>query len=210
MPAILEAKRWLLRGDLGKVYSIISQECSMLGGERPGTMPGIPAPSLIAPDTWRADFKKMGGGELIDTGYHPTYRLLYLAGEKPANVMAVTGRYRQAQLPAEDTATVLVRFPSGTNGTIRTSWAHEMPANHHAFHIIGEKGQIYGGGSTVYFKPNGWHPARFEGPAVETVSAEVDHFATCLLEGRTPIQTHEDGIAVLRLITEAYKNAPKW
>ena len=207
MPAILEAKRWLLRGDLGRVYSITSQDCFILGGERPGTMPGLPVPSPIAPDTWRADLKKMGGGELIDTGYHPTYRLLYLAGEAPAQVKAVTGRYRQAQLPAEDTATVLVKFPSGVTGTIRTSWAHEMPADHHAFHIVGEKGQLYGGGSTIYFKPNGWQPARFDGPEVETLSAEVAHFVMCLLENRRPVQTHEDGIAVLRLITAAYEDA---
>ena len=35
---------------------------------------------------WRSDVKQTGGGELIDTGYHGTYRLLSLAGSGISHV----------------------------------------------------------------------------------------------------------------------------
>ena len=38
--------------------------------------------------SWRANKATQGGGELIDTGYHPTYRLMYLAAAKPAAASA--------------------------------------------------------------------------------------------------------------------------
>ena len=33
---------------------------------------------------WRGQAATSGGGELIDTGYHPTYLMLHLAGATPS------------------------------------------------------------------------------------------------------------------------------
>ena len=79
-PAVAEAKKLLLDGLLGRVYTIISQDCFILGGPPLGSIPGTVVPSPIQPGSWRASRATMGGGELIDTGYHPSYRLLFLAG----------------------------------------------------------------------------------------------------------------------------------
>ena len=37
---------------------------------------------------WRASAATSGGGELIDTGYHPTYLMLHLAGALPVEATA--------------------------------------------------------------------------------------------------------------------------
>ncbi|MEZ4680578.1 MAG: Gfo/Idh/MocA family oxidoreductase [Caldilineaceae bacterium] len=71
---------------------------------------------------WRNDPAKMGGGELIDTGYHPTYRLLFLAGKQPTAVSAMLGTYR-LPLAAEDTALASVMFEDGMIGQVFSSWA---------------------------------------------------------------------------------------
>lgn len=208
MPCTFEARRWVANGWLGKIYAIISEDCFIMGMERPGSQPGLAPPSLIAPGTWRAKRETMGGGELIDTGYHPTYRLLYVAGAEPVAVKAVTGKYRNPHMDGEDTATVLVAFENGVTGTIRTSWAMSVPAGHHQIHVIGERGEVYGSGGTVYFKPALWtEPAKLCLECPNTFSAEIAHFVESIETGRPPVQTHEDGIRVLKVILEAYRNA---
>ena len=65
----------------------------------------------------------MGGGEVIDTGWHATYRLLALADDRPVEVTAMMDRFAVKQLTTEDTGVLLVRFASGAIGEIITSWA---------------------------------------------------------------------------------------
>ena len=60
-----------------------------------------------------------GGGELIDTGYHPTYLLLHLAGGEPAEVTAMLCKHRLTFMEGEDSAQVVVRFANGSVGAMR-------------------------------------------------------------------------------------------
>src|SRR5436190_3866698 len=66
MPVVQEAKRMIDAGELGKIYWLRSQDCFRAGGEGANPFAG----------SWRANLKTQGGGELIDTGYNPSYRLL--------------------------------------------------------------------------------------------------------------------------------------
>lgn len=207
MPAFCEAKRLLNDGALGRIYTVLSQDCFVMGLPPPGVLPDTPGTSPVAAGTWRADREKMGGGELIDTGYHPSYRLLYLAGETPADVFAITARHRLKDMEGEDTALALCRFPSGATGEVRTSWAMELPSGHSLFHVIGERGELYGSAERLFFQPNRMKPATLEFPAVDTFVAEIRHFVECLETGRKPVQTHADGIAVLEFISRAYEFA---
>lgn len=207
-PAVAESKRLLDDGLLGRVYTILSQDCFILGMPPLGSLPGTVVPSPIKPGSWRASRATMGGGELIDTGYHPSYRLLFLAGGEPLTVAAVLGKYRQAQLEGEDTATVLTSFAHGITGMVRTSWAMELPHGHHQVHVIGERGQLFGTGSDLYFKPSrAKEPSHYALPQVDTFGAEVGHFVECIEQKKMPIQSYKDGIAVLRMIRRAYESA---
>lgn len=205
MPALAEAKRLLNDGALGQIYTIISQGGFIVGQPPPGSPPEINgSQEPVRPGSWRADPAQMGGGELIDAGYHPSYRLLYLAGERPVEVIAMTARHRVQHLKAEDTAVVFCRFPSGATGMVRTSWAMEIPAGHHPFHVIGEKGELFGGNRKLYFQPTHMQPAHIQFPEVDTFLLQIRHFVECLESGTQPIQIYTDGLAVVDLIFRAY------
>src|SRR5687768_5329661 len=144
MPVVQEAKRMIDAGEIGNALWLRSQDCFRAGGEGGNPFKG----------SWRANLKTQGGGELIDTGYHPSYRLLYLAGARAAEIRGTMGRYVQP-IEGEDTASVGVRFENGAIGEILTSWAFPNPYGTHQIHVIGEKGQIFGSESTLYHLPSG-------------------------------------------------------
>ncbi len=200
MPVVQEAKRMIDAGEIGKVLWLRSQDCFRAGGEGGNPFKG----------SWRADLKTQGGGELIDTGYHPSYRLLYLAGSPAVSIHGQMGRFVQ-QIEGEDTASVQVRFASGALGEILTSWAFPLPYGTHQIHVMGEKGQIFGSENTLYHLPKGsTEPTKRTFDAVDTFEAEIGHFADCLREGKRPIHGVEEGRAVLELILNASKNADGW
>src|SRR5215213_10265260 len=200
MPVVQEAKRLIDGGEIGRVLWLRSQDCFRAGGEGGNPFKG----------SWRANLKTQGGGELIDTGYHPSYRLLYLAGSPAVSIHGQMGRYVQ-QIEGEDTASVQVRFASGALGEILTSWAFPLPYGTHHIHVMGESGQIFGSENTLYHLPKGaTEPTKRTFDAVDTFEAEISHFADCLCEGKRPIHSVEEGRAVLELILNASKSAEGW
>jgi predicted dehydrogenase len=197
MPVVREAKRMIESGELGAIRWIRSQDCFAAGRSR-------------AEWGWRATLATQGGGELIDTGYHPSYRLLHLAGAPVRKVHSVMGRFREP-LDGEDTASVQVEFENGILGEIFTSWAMNLPYGTHQIHVIGEKAQIFGTENDLYLLPTGsTEPVHRAFEAVDTFEAEIRHFAECILEKKRPLHSVEEGRAVLELILEASKSAAGW
>jgi len=197
MPVVLEAKKLIDAGKIGRVYWLRSQDCFL--GEV-GWFKG----------KWRANLRFQGGGELIDTGYHPTYRLLYLAGAEVVGVRATMNRYIQ-EIQGEDTASVQVRFANGAIGEILTSWACRNPYGTHQIHVIGEAGQIFGSGSDLFLLPIGFaEPAKMSFKSVDTFTEEIGHFADCLRTGARPIHSVAEGRAVLEVILRAAEDAKGW
>ncbi len=206
MPALAEAKRMLLEGYLGRVYTVVSQGGFRMGQPPPGAPPELVARyDSIRPGSWRTDPTRTGGGELIDTGYHPCYRLLHLAGEVPQDVIALTARHRVQHIAAEDTAEVLCRFPSGAIGHVRTSWAMELPAGQYSFHVIGERGELFGGSRELYYQPPGMQPAHAQFAEVDTFVLQIRHFVDCIEQGVKPAHTYQDALRVMDLIFRAYE-----
>ena len=192
LPTVRHAKELLDQGTLGAIYEIRTSDAF----RHPWDMPGA---------TWRSRRETMGGGELIDTGYHPSYLLLYLAGSAPAEVAAMTSTYRLA-IDGEDSAQVLVRFESGAVGNIVTSWAYSPPPGTWKFQVVGERGHVYASGNTLHYKLLGEEAGSVSFEDVDTFSAEIADFVACLSEGRRPLQTEAEGIAVLKVILGAYQS----
>lgn len=200
MPVVQEAKRMLDAGCIGKVLWLRSQDCFRVQ----------PGPNDPFTGKWRSHLKTQGGGELIDTGYHPTYRLLYLAGAPVVGVRASMNRFLQ-NIQGEDAASVQVRFANGAMGEILTSWSFSLPYGTHQIHVIGESGQIFGTGSDLFYLPKDYsEPAKRTFPAVATITAEIEHFADCLIHGQRPIHSVAEGRAVLEVILKATADAEGW
>lgn len=160
MPAVTHAKQLLHEGVLGQVYELRTTD-SFYNNFDPKNM------------GWRAHRSMIGGGELIDTGYHPTYLLLYLADSEPVEVTAMISRHRLAFMDGEDSAQVLVRFASGAVGSIITSWAYEAAAITEKFSIVAEKGNMYSYGSDLFYKVRGGETSKIELPHVDQFAAET-------------------------------------
>lgn len=192
-PAVQKAREMLADGALGKIF--MARTCDCFRHTKPLSEWG-----------WRAASKTMGGGCLIDTGYHPSYLLLNLVGQEPVEVSAVSGRYHISTLEGEDSALVVVRFADGAMGEVLTSWAWDWPDGSWQFQVIGEKGQLFGRGRKLLYKPIGWQPATLELPERNGFAAELEHFADSIAAGKQPVNTHVHGTQVLKLILGAYES----
>lgn len=207
-PSIVAAKEMLDRGGIGTPYLIRSHEFP--SGYPKAAVPGRPAQQTMMVG-WRASRTTMGGGVLIDKGYHPTYILLYLAASEPVRVTAMANTF-VAQMDGEDTALALVQFANGAIGQIFTGEGFVFPANDAKFHIVGERGEVYGNRYDVHALPRGFAaPSSRTFPPdpngnQQTFDATILHFADSIATGRAPVQDHRDGRRVLEVIQAAYRS----
>jgi predicted dehydrogenase len=194
MPAVAKAKELLDAGTLGTVYEVRTTD-SFYNNFDPANM------------GWRAERDKIGGGELIDTGYHPSYLLLHLAGGPPTEVSAFLSKHRLEFMDGEDSAQLLVRFANGRVGHLVTSWAYEAAGCTERFSAVGSEGQLWSDGTTLWFRQRGAETQSEEFPTVATIPAAVADFAHRLTTGERPIHNQVEGIAVLKMILAAYRSA---
>jgi predicted dehydrogenase len=198
LPPVAAARAVLDSGRLGTVYELRVTD-SFFNDFDPANM------------GWRANRGTSGGGELIDTGYHPTYLLLHLAGSAagavPAEVTAMLSRHRLTFSDGEDSAQVLVRFTGGALGSIVTSWAYEPAGCTERFSVVGEQGSLWSDGASLFVKPRGGEVERTDFEAVDTFGAEIADFVACVRGERKPINSVAEGTRVLRVILAAYASS---
>jgi len=190
MPPVAKARALIQSGVLGKVYELRTTDSFFNRG-------------LNKDMGWRGSLETAGGGELIDTGYHPTYLLLHLATAEPAEVVAMTSKHR-LEMEGEDSAQVLVRFADGSVGTIVTSWAYQPAAVTEKFSVVAENGTLWSDGKTLHHRTVDGTLTTTEFPDVQAFSAEIADFVGCITEKRRPVNTEVEGIHVLKVILGAY------
>jgi predicted dehydrogenase len=194
LPAVAKARSLIDDGVLGEVYEVRTTD-SFYNDFTPENM------------GWRADAATSGGGELIDTGYHPSYLLLHLAGGRPTEVAALLATHRLRFMEGEDSAQLLVRFDNGVVGSITTSWAYAPPSSTERFSVAGERGALSSDGVRLSYRVRGQDEVTLEFEPVHEFAAEVEHFARALLEHRRPLHTEVEGTQVLGLILAAYESS---
>ncbi|QBD80413.1 Gfo/Idh/MocA family oxidoreductase [Ktedonosporobacter rubrisoli] len=193
-PAVQRARQLIEEGALGQVYELRTTD-SFYHSFNMETI------------GWRGHREMIGGGELIDTGYHPSYLLLYLAGSEPVEVSAMLSNHRLHFMDGEDSAQVLVRFADGKVGNIVTSWAYEPTPNTEKFQVVAERGYIYSeAGGDLHYKIRGSEPVTIPLPKTSGFNEEIADFITCVREKRRPIHNEADGINVLKVILGAYQS----
>ena len=208
-PSLVEARRLLASGALGRPFYYRSIEAVQNRGFASGYVP-IELGGGENPWAWRADLTRMGGGEVIDTGWHATYRLLALANDRPVEVSAMVDRFAVKQLNAEDTGVIMVRFASGAIGEILTTWAFSPVINWH-FEVGAEHGSLAGGKTRLVHQLHGWpEPVEFTPFTHElalTFATEVRHFLDVVQGGEQSQATFDHAARVLQLTLGAYAAA---
>ena len=194
LPAVTKAKQLLDDGVLGTVYEVRVTD-SFYNDFDPQNM------------GWRASAATSGGGELMDTGYHPTYLMLHFAGGSPVDATALLSRHRLHFMEGEDSAQVLVRFDNGVVGQLVTSWAYDPPPGTERFAIVGERGSMRSDGVSLLLTLRQSGSETFDFEAVDSFAVEIGAFADCLRSGTRPLHTEKEGIDVLCLILAAYEGA---
>jgi predicted dehydrogenase len=204
-PSLIEARQLLAAGQLGRPFVIRSIEVFQNRGALLGRSGQHNLGAGESPWAWRTDLKRMGGGEVLDTGWHASYRLLALAGDRPVEVTAMTDRYLVADMPAEDTGVLLVRFANGAIGEIVTSWAFASVGGWH-FEVMAQNGSLAGGPTKLLHQLHGWPaPAERAFEPVHTFTAEIAHFLDVVQNGAESQATFAHGARVLQLTMAAYR-----
>jgi myo-inositol 2-dehydrogenase/D-chiro-inositol 1-dehydrogenase len=204
-PKYVRAKELVDEGALGRVYMV--QQGEQHFGPHSG---------------WFWDVERSGGGVLMDMGCHAVEfaRWIY---DKPAaeSVTAELGTYVHGERTrGEDHAIATVRFAGNRVGLIETSWAKRGGMDDRA-EIFGSEGVTYvdllrgsslltysasGYGYAVEKAPDthGWTFAMFEEIWNYGFPQEMRHFVECVQHGGTPLETGEDGRAVLEILYGMY------
>jgi predicted dehydrogenase len=197
----------LSSGIIGTPYYIRSIECFQ---HRAFTTSAPAQPHLRtgeSPFAWRSDPARMGGGEVLDTGWHGSYRLLALADSRPVEVTAMMERFFVPGLTSEDTGVVMVKFESGAIGELVTSWAFGTIDGLH-FEVAAENGSVAGSKSKVVHQLHGWpEPATREVTPVHTFTAEITHFLDVIQYETPSLAPFESAARVLQLTMAAYTAA---
>lgn len=205
-PSLIEARRLLASGVLGKPYIARSVEVFQNQG---ASLTQAAADQATGESrwSWRADPARMGGGEVLDTGWHASYRLLALAGSRPLRVTAVMDRFLMADLPSEDTGLLLVRFESGMLGEILTSWAFSTVDGWH-FEVMAEHGSVAGHQNRTMHRLHAWNThAELVSEPAHTFTAEITHFLDVVQLGVPNLAPFETAARVLQLTKGAYLSA---
>jgi predicted dehydrogenase len=198
LPAVAKAREVLDAGLLGTVYEVRTTD-SFYNDFDPATM------------GWRASARTSGGGELIDTGYHPTYLMLHLAGGSPIEATAMLSTHRLKFMEGEDSAQVPVRFDSGVVGQMVTSWAYDPAPITERFSVVGELGALHSNrdGTTLTVSLRSGETETFSFEPVNTYVAEIGHFADSLINKTRPLHTEVEGLEALGILLAAYEGAAR-
>jgi predicted dehydrogenase len=205
-PALVEARRLLDDGALGAVQYVRSTEAGRNANFKTGQPPLALAPGESS-WSWRLDPSKAGGGEVLDTGWHGTYRLLALAGARPVEVSAMLADYFIGQPGVEDTGAVLVRFENGAIGYLFTSWAFGDPPGGFQFQVGAERGVLGGTAVKLIHAPFGEQPVEREFERANTFAREIAHFLDVVQRGAAGLATWAHAARTLQLILGAYRAA---
>ena len=196
LPAVAEAKAVLEAGTIGRVYEVRTTD-SFYNDFDPANM------------GWRASAATSGGGELIDTGYHPTYLLLHLAGGAP-------GRGHRDALDAPARRSWRARTPrrcssgstTGSSGRWRPAGPTTRPPVTERFSAVGERGALHSDGTalTVAAARRGDDDADVRSGR-HSSSPRSATSPTASRTGARPLHTEHEGIEALGIILAAYEAA---
>jgi len=207
-PKYVRAKQLCDEGALGKLYLIKQSE------KHDG--PHMP---------WFWDVTQSGGGVTLDMGCHAFEYFRWMLGKpKALSVYADMGTFVHAdKTRGDDDALIIVDFEGGCRGLAEESWAKQGGMDDR-IELYGSEGVIYcdllrGSSFQTYSargygyavekagSTKGWSFTMYEEIWNYGFPQEDQHFVNCVAGLETPLETGEDGKAVLEIIFAAYESA---
>jgi myo-inositol 2-dehydrogenase/D-chiro-inositol 1-dehydrogenase len=207
-PKYARAKQLVDEGALGDVYLVKQSE----------KHDGPHAP-------WFWDVQRSGGGVTFDMGCHAIEFFRWVLGKRPIrSVYAQMGTHvHGAKTEGDDNAVILVEFEGGAIGVAEESWAKPGGMDDRA-EIYGSRGVTYadllhGNALETYSQvgygyavekaggTQGWSFTMFEELWNYGFPQELRHFVECVRDDRPPLETGEDGKAVVEAVYAAYESA---
>ena len=176
-----------------------------------------------APHFWDVD--RSGGGVTLDMGCHAIEFFRWMLGKPPIKSVyaQMDTQVHKDKTRGDDNSLVIVEFEGGCIGLAEESWTKLggmddraevygskgvafadllRGASIHTYSATGYDYAVEKAGSTV-----GWSFTIFEEAWNYGFPQEMAHFVDCVQNDRQPLETGEDGRAVLEAILAAYQSA---
>jgi len=196
-PFNLEAMRLAKSGAAGKIRYVRSEHGFVQGD----------------PNKWRLKRALSGGGSLMDMGIYSLQAARYLTGEEPIAVTAreSTDRRDPRFREVEDMIEWTLEFPSGAIAGCQSMYS----ANQNHILLMGDKARIELEPATRYDGNKMWTgrdgretaiTSPPPGPGKTQFAGQLDHLAECILDGREPIVSGEEGLRDMRIVEAIYRS----
>jgi predicted dehydrogenase len=197
-------------GVLGEVYYGFSTYLRQLGG--------IPKMG-----TWFTKMKQSGGGPLIDNGVHFLDLIWWLMGcPTPVEAFGTTyakfGPYGKGAkgwtgepspevFDVEDLALGTIRFENGASVMLDNAWAAFVEKEVIGMRLCGTEGGATLWPFRICYEEEGQIISKT--PDLENIESEnqFKHFADCIINGKQPIPTIDQGVTVLKMLDAIYRSA---
>jgi len=172
---------------------------------------------------WFYKKETAGGGVMMDMGCHALAWFRWMNKKNPVKTVYADMKTVMHDTECEDNTLVILEFENGVTALAEDSWARHGGMDDH-IEIYGDKGIIYadlfkGNAALTYSvdgydyasekagSTQGWTFTAFEEVFNQGYPHELKHFISCVREGKQPLVTGEDGLAVLELVYAAYASA---
>jgi len=157
--------------------------------------------------------RKLGGGTLYDLGVYciNTARLMF--GAEPTQVLATAIDGARSNLPEIDEMTSgILRFDGDRIATFTTSFNANGVSD---FRVVGTEGNIHAEPAYEYAEALGYTLAVGEdiktkkGRRRDQFAAEIAYFSDCVLQGKDPEPSAEEGCWDVRIVSALYESAQR-
>ena len=157
------------------------------------------------PTQWRLRQKFAGGGALMDVGIYALQACRYLTGEEPVSIIAQESKTDAVKFAEVDESIAwMMNFASGTTAYCTTSYN------------LNGLNQVTAVGSDGFLRLNpafGYTGAKLETSKgkielskIDQFAAEMDDFASCILENKPSKVSGQEGLKDLLAIEAIYKS----
>ena len=199
-PFNLRAMELMREGAVGKIRTIETAQTYRMG------------PTSVA-ENWRVVRALAGGGPLEDYGIYGLQSALYLSGEMPVSVKAVTEQPANDPRFAEifSTVTTEMRFPSGAVANMVTSY--DMTPGRNIARVEGEEGVLMMdpatsyGGHTMTLTRDGVSEDLVPGDPDVQFARMCDHMADAIRNDAAILTPGEMGLRDMALVEAIYRSA---